>query len=261
MAAPLSASPSACTATANRGRARPLIIAVLAIAAAGSLHTGALATFQQPQIPATFYGSASIDGKPVPDGTEVRGFIGGTDCTQGGPNYHGTITDAGVAAYVIEVVHDSQVPGCGQRGKRVTFTIGGRPAGQTAAWEPGPHHLDLNAGSGQPEPLPTNTAIPTVSTAQAAATATAAAKFTPRPPGTLPTDAVTLSGTKQPGTAAQSATPGGAASGAGGGAPVVLIILGGVVVLAVLGAVAGLALSRRGSEPPGDPPDVPPAGP
>ncbi len=41
----------------------------------------------------------------------------------------------------------------------------------------------------------------------------------------------------------------------------VLIILGGVVVLAVLGAVAGLALSRRGAEPKGDPPDVPPAGP
>ena len=261
MAAPLSASPSAWTATANRGRARRFTIAVLAFAAASGLHTGALANFQQPQIPATFYGSASIDGKPVPDGTEVRGFIGATDCTQGGPNYHGTITDAGVAAYVIEVVHDSQVPGCGQRGKRVTFTIGGQPAGQTAAWEPGPHHLDLNAGSGHPEPLPTSTAIPTVSTAQAAATATAVAKFTPRPPGTLPTDAVSLSGTKQPGAAAQSAPPGSAASGRGGGAPVVLIILGGVVVLAVLGAVAGLALSRRGSEPPGGPPDVPSGGP
>ena len=46
----------------------------------------------QPQLPSTVYGSASIDGKPVPDGTQVRGYIDGNDCTQAA-GLTGTVTD------------------------------------------------------------------------------------------------------------------------------------------------------------------------
>lgn len=114
----------------------------------------------QPQVPANFYGSVSVDGKPVPDGTEVLAFIDGKDCTQRGPSFRGTITVAGVSAYSIAVLHESQVPGCGAPGKTVTFTVAGRPATQTATWQFGPQQVDLSVGTDEPIPLPTSTPTP-----------------------------------------------------------------------------------------------------
>lgn len=149
--------------------------------AAGALLAGEAAA--QPQVPATFYGSVTVDGRPVPDGTEVLAFVDGKDCTQRGPSYRGTITIEGVSAYSIAVVHESQVPGCGAPGKTVTFTIAGRPARQTAVWQFGPQHVDLSAGVGDPIPLPTPT--PTV---PAPPTASAAPGTTGGSPSPLPTD-------------------------------------------------------------------------
>ena len=227
-------------------------LAALAFAAAPR------AAFAQPQLPATFYGTASIDGKPVPDDTDVRGFIDGKDCTQGGPTHSGTVTENGLSDYVIEVVHDSQTPGCGGEGKLVTFTIGGKQAAQKVAWKAGPQNVDLNAGSGAPAPLPTLTPTPTLAAAQVADTATAGAQSTPGPARTLPTDDVTLPGTKSPPEPTphlpESVQGAPLDTGASSGPPVVLII---VIVLIGLGAVAGaagFALSRRARGDGGGPP-------
>ena len=193
----------------------------------------------QPSIPATFFGSASIDGRPVADGTEVRGYIDGKDCTQPSDR-KGTLLDGGISAFSISVMHESQEPGCGKDGAAVTFTVGGRPASQTAKWVSGVQHVDLNAGSGSPVPLPTS-ASPTANPAQVAATATQRAKFTPKPAGTLPTDDVDPShlGTGSPGAPAT-----GSSSGSSGGSAVLVIVIA-VAVLAAGGGLAGFALSRR----------------
>jgi|GEM_PF-1156361 len=213
----------------------------------------------QPQIPSAFYGSASIDGEPVPDGTEVRGYIDGKDCTQAGPSYRGTVTEGGVSAYSILVMHESQEPGCGSEGKTVTFTIGGRPAEQTATWRSGPQQLNLNAGSGEPLQLPTPTPTPTPDPDQPDSTggqpspganeATSPAlptgmpptddielPLTPRPPGddTVPPREVT----------AQSEDSGGDDSTA------LWLIAGGLLLLLVAaGGIGGYLLARR-REPP-----------
>lgn len=190
----------------------------------------------QPQPPASFYGTASIDGKPVADGTEVRAFVGEKDCTQ--PGARGTLLEGGASVYVVAVMHESQAAGCGVPGRPVTFRVGGRATGQTAAWQSGLQQLDLNVGTGQPLPLPSVTAGST-SVADVAATATEAAKFTPKA-GTPPTDeagpvTVTVAGRQPP------PASGGEASGV---SP--LLILGaGVAVLSVLAAAGGVAMSRR----------------
>ncbi|HEX6032133.1 MAG TPA: hypothetical protein VFY90_11950 [Tepidiformaceae bacterium] len=140
-----------------------------------------------PHIPGTYYGSATIDGERPPSGTAVRAFIDGVDCTQ--PGAMGTIDAEYAGAYVIDVMHETQQPGCGREGKRVTFTIGGREAGQSAEWSQGLQALNLNAGSGEPRPLPPNVPRPiNASAAQGEASASspggaAGGTLTPLPPG------------------------------------------------------------------------------
>ncbi len=180
----------------------------------------------QPQVPATVYGSVTVDGRAAPAGTEVRALIGGIDCTQAAPGERGTITDGPAAAYVVAVVSESQRPGCGRTGALITFTVGGRPALQSIPWEPGPIRLDLSVGSAAITPLPTPTPAPP----------------TPTPPsGPPPTDDVTLPGTLVPAPASPSPAPAdnGEASSL---APAVIVAL---VAVAGGGAVAGILLARR----------------
>lgn len=158
-------------------------VLLLLLASAGALVTGQAAA--QPQVPATFYGSVTVDGRPVPEGTEVLAFVDGKDCTQRGPSYRGTVTIEGVSAYSIAVVHESQIPGCGAPGKTVTFTIAGRPARQTAVWQFGPQRVDLSVGAGAPIPLPTPTPTPPSAPGAGATSETSAT-----PPMPLPTDDV-----------------------------------------------------------------------
>ncbi len=106
--------------------------------------SAANAALAQPQLPASVYGSASIDGRPVPDGTQVRGLIDGNDCTQASGT--GTVTDGGASGYSITVMHETQRPGCGKEGKTITFTVDGRSAPQTAEWKIGIQQLNLNIG-------------------------------------------------------------------------------------------------------------------
>lgn len=215
-----------------------LVLTAGVLAAAGG--GGAIA---QPQLPSSFFGTASIDGQPVPNGTQVRGFIDGVDCTQG--DGAGTALEGGVAAYVIDVVHESQRPGCGNETKTVTFTIGGRPAAQTAKWKAGPQEMNLNAGTGAPVALPTATATPAGGgTAGAGGTARASVtgRLTPTQPAerTPPTDDVTFITPRPPG---GNGDPKPAVND--GGAPVGLFLLLGLVALAAGGGGIGYAMSRR----------------
>jgi len=189
-------------------------------------------------VPSTFWGTVAVDGASVPAGTEVRGFIDGRDCTQTGENYRTVAVASGVSSYAIEVVHESQVPGCGAEGRMVTFTVGGVPAAQSVPWVFGPTRIDLTVGAGQALPLPTATGTPVVSTA----TPTPAGATTPHT-GTPPVDNVDpreLFGGSSP-----SATPGVPASGSSDGGSTLSRKAIAVMALVVIGAGAGLLLARR----------------
>lgn len=211
-------------------------VLLLAVGAVALLLSGLDSVAGQPQVPANFYGSVSVDGKPVPDGTEVLAFIDGKDCTQRGPSFRGTITIDGVSAYSIAVVHESQLPGCGAPGKTVTFTIGGRPAIQTATWQFGPQQVDLSAGTGDPVQLPTSTPTPPVT-----ATPTS-------PPGAPPTDDVAPPEFNE--SRERTETPLGAVvpserEHTGGRGAVWPWVAGGIVVVLTAASVAGWAIARR----------------
>ena len=230
----------------------------IAVAAFAILGTVPIAN-AQPQIPSTFFGTASIDGKVPPADTDVRALIDGLDCTQDGPARR-FVLDAGVGLYVVTVVHESQKPGCGRDGRTVTFTVGGRPAAQSAKWVAGPQQLDLNAGSGSAVPLPPATATPTgrVSLVTPSAGNTQPGGSPVSRTGTPPVDPITLtpsSGVRPidsaTGAIDVAVTPGppsaGDKAGANDGGILAPIVLG-LAVLAMAGAAAGFVLSRRRGE-------------
>jgi hypothetical protein len=97
----------------------------------------------QPTPPATFLGTVTIDGKPAPEGTLVRAFIDGRDCTQTGAA--GVRREGSQAAYSIQVLSESQAAGCGAEGRRVAFTVAGRLAAQEGEWHAIPQVLNLEA--------------------------------------------------------------------------------------------------------------------
>jgi hypothetical protein len=216
------------------------------------LGTGGSRAIAQPQIPATFYGAASVQGQtPAPD-SEVRAFIGNLDCTQLAPGQRTFGIEGGVGVYVVTVVHESQKTGCGKEGKQVTFKVNGVEANQTAVWKTGPQQLDLNVGRGTPQQLPTPTPGP-VGTPPAAATAAQAGSGTPstasagvtRPQGTPPVDPITLtpaSTIRPPGPAPKPPAPPETGSGSVAGNPALWVVLG---VLVVLGAGGGVLVSRK----------------
>jgi len=107
--------------------------------------------------PATFFGSVTVDGHSVSDGTAVVALIDGKMCGEGArePGHKGTWTatepwpeyaiEKGDSLYVVDVVSDSQVPGCGTDGATVTFLIAGRPSQQAGLWKAGSNPLNLTA--------------------------------------------------------------------------------------------------------------------
>jgi len=199
----------------------------------------------QPQIPATFYGSVTIEGEIAPAGTEIRALVNGNDCTQAQVGERPVVIDGPVATYVLYVVHETQRPGCAREGSTIAFTIDGNEAKQSAKWVAGPVRLDLSIGEGDviplPEPPPTVAAPPASSTAQVAPSPATAVTASGRPTGTPPTDDVTFQKTPQPpGSGQDGQTPG--AGDSNGAGILLLVILG---TLAVAGAAAGIALARR----------------
>lgn len=109
--------------------------------------------------PATFFGSVTVDGHSVSDGTAVVALIDGKTCGEGArePGHKGTWTatearpeygiESGDSMYVVDVVSDSQVPGCGTDGATVTFLISDRPAHETGLWKAGSNPLNLTVGT------------------------------------------------------------------------------------------------------------------
>jgi len=213
-----------------------LFVAIAALALA--LLSGAHLVAAQPGVPATFFGSAAIEGAPVPSGTEVRAFVDGVDCTQSPAGERGTIMQDGVSAYSVLVVHESQRAGCGTSGATVTFTIDGRTANESGSWQAAAQQLDLNVGAGAPLALPSVSVSPApVGDIDRDATATGEARFTPLPATTLPTDDPAI----RAGTANAAVRPGDDEGGSG----LVLPVAIGVIVLTLLGVAGGVVISRR----------------
>lgn len=214
---------------------------------AGAFLTPAAAGHAQPQIPSSFFGSVTIDGRAAPDGAEVRALIDGVDCSQSPPGERTAIREGDATAYVIHVVHESQRPGCGRDGKVINFTIAGRAALQQGTWQPGPQHLDLSTGTGDIVPLPTSTpTVPGSDPNPPLAGVTETPSPLSRPTGTPPTDDVQLPGTHTPpgGVTGSGGVTVAADDGDGGGSAwgPLLVALG---VLGAGGAAAGVVLARR----------------
>ena len=112
----------------------------------------------QPSPPASFAGTVKLDGQSVPDGTPVLALINGNLCGESSrvPGEKGTWTinkdlaDLGMCTgdsiYIVDVVSDSQTPGCGIEGATVTFEVDGRPAHQQGLWKAGFNSLSLTVG-------------------------------------------------------------------------------------------------------------------
>ncbi|KPK47319.1 MAG: hypothetical protein AMJ77_03535 [Dehalococcoidia bacterium SM23_28_2] len=127
--------------------------------------------------PATFYGTVTVDGRSVSDGTTVIALIDGKECGEGqrDTSRKGTWTateanpedgiEAGDSLYVVDVVSDSQVPGCGTEGATVTFLIDGNPAHEKGQWVAGRNPFNLTArtspSAGQPTATPSAGQTPT----------------------------------------------------------------------------------------------------
>jgi hypothetical protein len=77
-----------------------------------------------------FSGSAFINAAPV-DRPRVRALIEGQDCT--GP-WNLIPPDLDQAFFWISVFSAEHVPGCGEAGDQITFTINGLVANETATW-------------------------------------------------------------------------------------------------------------------------------
>lgn len=228
------------------GSMRPLLILCSALLGFAGFASHA---FAQPQLPATFYGSVTVEGAPAANGVEVRGFVNGVDCTQAAPGERTVIRDGEVSAYVLYVVHESQRPGCATANSVVTFTIAGRAAVQSVAWKPGPVHLDLSVGTAPPIPLPSPSG--TVAAAIETGTSVVADSATPnpsatlsRPTGTPPTDDVHFDQTQKPPVVSPGAND-------GGGPSVLAYAVAGLLVLTAAAGAAAFALRRR--SPPAPP--------
>lgn len=215
------------------------------VACAFGLSLFASGVAAQPQIPATFFGSVTVDGKPAADGVDVRAIVNGQDCSQALPGTRPVVRDGESAAYVLSVVHESQRAGCATAGTRVTFTVGGVSAVQAGIWKPGPIRLDLSTGAAPAVPLPS----PTGTIAALFATETAGAPIPTsatlvRPSGTPPTDDVQFNRTSVPTSPLSPIDPAREVKDEDGFSILLGLVLS-LVFLGGAGAAIGFALARR----------------
>lgn len=109
-----------------------------------------------PDPPSTFYGT--ISGASPGDGIAAGIGSGGTSASCG---TGAVLSDSGSTVYVIDVITDDQVAGCGDTGRTIRFYIapqnaggGGAFATQTAAWPgAGAHQQSLTVGAELPHVL------------------------------------------------------------------------------------------------------------
>jgi len=122
-----------------------------------------------------FSGFVTIDGQTATSRADVRPFVDGKEC---GIDFPVLPPNLPASAYELRVVLSELISGCGSPGKVVSFTVNGRTANETAAWQTGDRTLNLSVGS-----APTQTLGP--STTQATPTSSAAtAPSIIRPPDT-----------------------------------------------------------------------------
>ncbi len=182
---------------AIRGRFIKLGLVVMLCWLALPLIVGAV-----PPLPCVFYGSVSVNGSDVPDGTIISAWIGGVRYDQ-----YASLTYLGASSYVLTIPGDDPdtagIKEGGASGETIQFKIGNLVADQTAAWqESGGGTLNLTATGASPaavylplliknRPLPptaTPTPSPTrTSTRPAGATSTSTATRTRTPTSTWPT--------------------------------------------------------------------------
>jgi hypothetical protein len=75
----------------------------------------------------------------------IEAWIDGEPC--------GTVSGEGPAEALLLVAPDELVDGCGRKGATVTFTLNGRPLGESVPWEPGFHEgPDASSAGSQPTP-------------------------------------------------------------------------------------------------------------
>jgi hypothetical protein len=136
-----------------------------------------------PTPPNRFDGSASVDGRPAPDGAAVTALVGTASCGTGQVNG---------GQYVVDVASAFTRPGCGRDGGQVSFTIGSARATQTGTFATGAFTaLNLTAQTPTPTPAPTTprpAVTPAPTTPRPAVTPAAT---TPRPAVTPPPAATT----------------------------------------------------------------------
>lgn len=232
-----------------------------------------------PQPPSTIAGSIADEAGPVPAGLPVEALIGNNVCGTSETAYTGE-GDARTTVYVVDVVSETQIEGCGRDGVAVRIRIGDRLSEQPVTWDQGLVVFNITFGDVDPAPIPTFTP-----TTQPVATNTPRPNATQPPteatagpgtpagstPGTggdnqtaTTTGSATATGSAPSGTRTATATPTGEVSSAtpgapdsgddgdGGGVPVwaiVLLALGGI---AAVGGGVGYMMSRSNATGSGD---------
>jgi hypothetical protein len=211
------------------------VVGAFALVAAAGISTVAA----QPTPPNRFFGTATIDGRPAPDGTTVTAFVGANAC--------GTGSVVG-GQYQVDVASASTRSGCGTDGATVTFQIGSARAAQTGTFMTGAFTpLNLTATQATPTPTPPPpTPTPTPRPPTPTPTPTRTPTPTPRPPTPTPTPTRTPTPAVIV-TATPTAPPRLPATGTGTGSDSGTVwLLGGVAaLLALAGGVGVLAYRRR----------------
>lgn len=225
---------------------------LLPAAALAASVLGVSAVSAQFSPPSTVFGSLADAAGAVPADLPVQAYIGDILCgTKGKTEFTGDGA-ARVTVYFVDVLHESQTPGCGKDGAEVRIKIGDRFAPQTTRWKAGPVQMDVTFGNVTPAPIPTFTPAPPTPTSAATPAAGASVPATPGTAqaagGTIPAGSPgagspvpTLKG------GVTSSTPAARKSSASddGGFPiwgVVLLVLAGV---AAIGGGLGYAMSRN----------------
>ena len=80
-----------------------------------------------PSLPTRFYGTATLDGDPAPDGAEVEAFVQGNSSGKGK-----VAVSEGVARYVLDVVSATA-----KEGDPVMFSVGGNTADEEGVYRGG----------------------------------------------------------------------------------------------------------------------------
>ena len=180
---------------------KALLVAAMLSAVVWMGHGTALAQFGPPS---TVFGTVVAADDDVAIGLPVVAYVGDTVCSTSEEFTVNTGDgDAQVTAYVIDVVSDQQIEGCGNTEAEVRIQIDGRFADGTVRWRAGPVQFNIAFGNAPTVPIPTFTPPATSTSTPTPLPATATPTTTP--PATSATPSTD-----------ETATPGGSVTGTEG---------------------------------------------